>query len=169
MSFSLYVHIPYCLVKCPYCDFNAYGVRTWPEERYVGALCAELRHYVSRPSWQGHTVETIYFGGGTPSLFAPTSVARFLKELADNCPLADHLEVTLEADPATVTREKLTAFRSAGINRLSFGTQSFQPALLKTLGRLHSADDGLQAIAWARDSGFTNLSLDLILDRKSVV
>ncbi|HKA52225.1 MAG TPA: radical SAM family heme chaperone HemW [Candidatus Binatia bacterium] len=162
MSFSLYVHIPYCLVKCPYCDFNAYGVRTWPEERYVAALCAELRHYVSQPPWQGHTVETIYFGGGTPSLFAPTSVARFLKELADNCPLADKLEVTLEADPATVTREKLTAFRSVGINRLSFGTQSFQPALLKTLGRLHSADDGLRAIAWARDSGFTNLSLDLI-------
>ncbi|HEV8715020.1 MAG TPA: radical SAM family heme chaperone HemW [Candidatus Binatia bacterium] len=162
MSFSLYVHIPYCLVKCPYCDFNAYGVRTWPEERYVDALCAELRHYVSQPPWRGQTVETIYFGGGTPSLFAPTSIKRFLKLLASLCPLVDNLEVTLEADPATVTREKLADFCGIGINRLSFGTQSFQPPLLKTLGRLHSADDGLRAIAWARDSGFSNLSLDLI-------
>ena len=162
MSFSLYVHIPYCLVKCPYCDFNAYGVRTWPEERYVDALCAELRNYISQPPWLGQTVETIYFGGGTPSLFAAASVERFLKLLASLCPLAANLEVTLEADPATVTREKLADFHSIGVNRLSLGTQSFQPALLKTLGRLHSADEGLRAIAWARANGFANLSLDLI-------
>jgi putative oxygen-independent coproporphyrinogen III oxidase len=162
MSFSLYAHIPYCLVKCPYCDFNAYGVRTWPEERYVDALCAELRYYLAQPPWLGQTVETLYFGGGTPSLFAPTSIERFLNLLASLCPLAANFEVTLEADPATVTREKLADFHTVGINRLSLGTQSFQPALLKTLGRLHSADEGLRAITWARDSGFTNLSVDLI-------
>jgi len=162
MSFSLYVHIPYCLTKCPYCDFNAYGVRTWPEERYVDALCTELRYYVSQAPWHEQMIETIYFGGGTPSLFAPASIGRFLKFLANLCSLAPDLEVTLEADPATVTLEKLAGFHSIGINRLSFGTQSFQHTLLKTLGRLHSAEEGLRAIAWARDSGFTNLSLDLI-------
>jgi oxygen-independent coproporphyrinogen-3 oxidase len=162
MSFSLYIHIPYCLVKCPYCDFNAYGVKTWPEEHYVDALCAELRYYISQPLWQGQLVETLYFGGGTPSLFAPVSIERFLRLLANLCPLAPDLEVTLEADPATVTLEKLVGFHAVGINRLSLGVQSFQPALLKTLGRLHNAEDGVRAIAWARESGFTNLSLDLI-------
>ena len=162
MTFSLYIHIPYCLIKCPYCDFNAYGARTWPEERYVDALCAELRHYVSQAPWQGQRVETIYFGGGTPSLFAPATVERFLKLLASLCPLALDLEVTLEADPASVTPEKLSGFHTVGINRLSFGVQSFQPSLLKTLGRLHSAEDGVRAIASAREGGFTNLSLDLI-------
>ena len=162
MPFSLYIHIPYCLIKCPYCDFNAYGARTWPEERYVDALCAELRHYVSQAPWQGQRVETIYFGGGTPSLFAPASVERFLKLLASLCPLAPDLEITLEADPASVTPEKLAGFHAMGINRLSCGIQSFQPTLLKTLGRLHSTEDGVRAIIWARDSGFTNLSLDLI-------
>lgn len=162
MPFSLYIHIPYCLTKCPYCDFNAYGVETWPEERYVDALCAELRHYVSRAPWQGQTVKTIYFGGGTPSLFTPASIQRFLTVVADLCPLAPDPEVTLEADPATVTLEKLAGFRAVGVNRLSLGTQSFQPTLLKTLGRLHSAEDGLRATAWARQGGFTNVSLDLI-------
>src|SRR5262249_62378437 len=119
MSFSLYVHIPYCLVKCPYCDFNAYGVRTWPEECYVAALCAELRHYVSQPPWQGHTVETIYFGGGTPSLFAPTSVARLLKEVADHCPLAGKLDGTLEAEPAPATRQKAPSYLTGGVHHAS--------------------------------------------------
>jgi len=162
MPFSLYIHIPYCLVKCPYCDFNAYGTRTWPEERYIDALCTELRHYVSQALWQGQMVETIYFGGGTPSLFAPASIERFLRLLASLCPLAPDLEVTLEADPASVTAEKLAGFYAVGINRLSFGVQSFQPTLLKTLGRLHSTEDGVRALAWARAGGFTNLSLDLI-------
>ena len=162
MPFSLYVHIPYCLSKCPYCDFNAYSVQTWPEERYVDALCAELQQYVSQAPWQGQTVETLYFGGGTPSLFTPASIERFFNLVARLCPLAPNLEVTLEADPATVTLEKLVGYHGVGVNRLSYGTQSFQPALLKTLGRLHSVEDSFRAIAWARESGFTNLSLDLI-------
>ena len=100
MPFSLYVHIPYCLSKCPYCDFNAYAVQTWPEERYVDALCAELQQYVSQAPWQGQTVETLYFGGGTPSLFTPASIERFFNLVARLCPLAPNLEVTLEADPS---------------------------------------------------------------------
>lgn len=162
MSFSLYVHIPYCLVKCPYCDFNAYGGRKWPERPYVEALSAELRHYAHEAPWQGETVETIYFGGGTPSLFAPSSIGRFLQLIRDLFPVAAHPEVTLEADPASVTLETLAGFREVGVTRLSFGVQSFQPALLKTLGRLHTAEDGPQVLAWAREVGFTNLNMDLI-------
>jgi len=162
MPFFLYVHIPYCLTKCPYCDFNAYAARTWPEEGYVAALCAELRHYITQLPWQGQTIKTIYFGGGTPSLFAPASIERLLEVVASLCPLVPELEVTLEADPATIMPDKLAAYRSVGVNRLSLGIQSFQPTLLKTLGRLHTPADGLRAITWARESGFANLSLDLI-------
>ncbi len=162
MPFSLYIHIPYCLVKCPYCDFNAYGVRKWPEEQYVEALGAELRHYADQAPWQGETVETVYFGGGTPSLFAPSSIGRLLQWAADLFPLASHPEVTLEADPASVTLDALHGFRAVGVNRLSFGVQSFQDPLLKTLGRLHSAEDGLRVLAWARAAQFSRISVDLI-------
>jgi len=162
MPFSLYIHIPYCLVKCPYCDFNAYGVRKWPEEQYVEALCAELRHYAKEAPWRGETVKTVYFGGGTPSLFAPSSIKGFLQLVRDLFPVAAHAEVTLEADPASVALETLASFRDVGVNRLSFGIQSFQPALLKTLGRLHAAADGVRVLAWAREARFTNVTMDLI-------
>src|SRR5438093_10623547 len=162
MPFSLYIHIPYCLSKCPYCDFNAYAVQTWPEERYVDALCAELQQYVSQAPLQGQTVETLYFGGGTPSLFTPASIERFFNLVARLCPLAPNLEVTLEADPATVTLEKLVGYHSVGVNRLSYGTQSFHPALLKTLGRLQSADHSFRAIAAPRVGGAPNLSMLLL-------
>jgi oxygen-independent coproporphyrinogen-3 oxidase len=162
MPFSLYLHIPYCLVKCPYCDFNAYGVRRWPEEQYVQALGAELRQYAAQDPWKGETVETIYFGGGTPSLFSPASIGRLVQLVAGLFPVALNPEVTLEADPASVTRETLMGFREVGVNRLSFGIQSFQPTLLHTLGRIHSAEDGLRVLAQAREAQFTNLNMDLI-------
>jgi len=162
MPFSLYVHIPYCLVKCPYCDFNVYAARRWPEEQYVDALCAEFRHYVTQPPWRGQEIETIYFGGGTPSLFAPASIAQFLKCVADYCHIAPQAEITLEADPASVSYEKLVGYHTIGINRLSFGVQSFQPELLKTLGRLHTVDDVHNSLSWVRAVRFRNLSLDLI-------
>ena len=162
MSFSLYVHIPYCLVKCPYCDFNVYGGRTWPEKAYIDALCAELRFYAEQTPWQGEQVETFYFGGGTPSLFAPASIDRLLQLAARLFPFVDKPEVTLEADPASVTLETLTGFRAIGINRLSLGVQSFQPRLLKTLGRLHSQDDALQAVEWARAAKFPQLNIDIM-------
>ncbi len=172
MSFSLYVHIPYCLVKCPYCDFNAYGGRRWPEACYLDALCAEFQHAIEpagspvwqdkQIDWQDKQIETIYFGGGTPSLFAPASIDRFLKLASTLCRLAPELEITLEADPASVTKETLSGFRAVGVNRLSLGVQSFQPDLLKTLGRLHTQDDALQAISWAREVGFSNLNIDIM-------
>jgi len=162
MPFSLYVHIPYCLVKCPYCDFNVYAAKRWPEEQYVDALCAEFRHYVTQPPWRGQGIETIYFGGGTPSLFAPTSLERFLWCVTDCCPLGADAEISLEADPASVSFERLAGYRAIGVNRLSFGVQSFQPAVLKTLGRLHTVDDARNSLSWVRDAGFSNVSFDLI-------
>ncbi len=160
--FSLYVHIPYCQAKCPYCDFNSYAAAEWPEGRYAQALVEELRFYVAEPPWHGSTVATIFFGGGTPSLFQPATIGGLLDGIAALCPLAPDVEVTLEANPGTVERARLAGFRSAGVNRLSFGIQSFQPALLTTLGRIHSADDARAAIAAARAAGFDNLNLDLI-------
>jgi oxygen-independent coproporphyrinogen-3 oxidase len=126
------------------------------------ALGAELRHYTAQPPWHRQTIETIYFGGGTPSLFTPRSFERFLNLAGELAPLADDAEITLEADPATVTQEKLCDYRALGINRLSVGVQSFQPTLLKTLGRIHTPDDAHDTLAWARAAGFTNLSLDVI-------
>lgn len=162
MSFSLYIHLPYCLVKCPYCDFNAYAAKSWPEEQYMDALAAELRHYVSQPPWAGQSIATIYFGGGTPSLFTPQSFERFLMLVGELASIAEDAEITLEADPATVTPEKLSGYRALGINRLSVGVQSFQPQLLKTLGRIHTPKDAHDTLTWARAAGFANLSMDVI-------
>ncbi len=162
MPYSLYIHLPYCLVKCPYCDFNAYAAKSWPEEQYMDALAAELRHYASQPPWVGQSIATIYFGGGTPSLFTPQSFERFLTLVGELAPIAEDAEITLEADPATVTLEKLRGYRALGINRLSVGVQSFQPQLLKTLGRIHTPEDAHDTLTWARAAGFANLSMDVI-------
>lgn len=161
-SFSLYVHIPYCQVKCPYCDFNSYASTTWPEDAYTQALLDELRHRTSEPPFAGASVATIFFGGGTPSLFQPTTIGRILDTVAATCPVATDVEVTLEANPGTVERERLAGFRQAGVTRLSFGIQSFQGPLLVTLGRLHDADGARAAIRAARAAGFDDLNLDLI-------
>ena len=162
MPFSLYVHIPYCLSKCPYCDFNAYAAQNWPEARYVDALCQEFTGYLQAPPWQGETLETIYFGGGTPSLFQPESLERFLTCVAEHCRLAPDVEITLEADPATVSLETLSGYRALGISRLSLGVQSFEPSVLRTLGRLHTGEEALRAIELARAARFSNLNIDLI-------
>ncbi len=162
MPFSLYVHIPYCLSKCPYCDFNAYAAQSWPEARYIDALCKEFAAYMQAPPWQGKALETIYFGGGTPSLFQPESLERFLTRVSAHCSLAPDLELSLEADPATVSLETLSAYRALGINRLSLGVQSFEPSVLRTLGRLHTGEEALRAIELARAARFFNLNIDLI-------
>lgn len=159
---ALYVHIPYCHAKCPYCDFNSYAATTWPEDRYADALLAELTAYAGTPTWRSATVATIFFGGGTPSLFRPATIARVLDGIAARCRVAADAEITLEANPGTVERARLAGFRAAGVNRLSFGVQSFQPELLRTLGRIHSADDARAALAAARAAGFDNVNLDLI-------
>jgi oxygen-independent coproporphyrinogen-3 oxidase len=161
-GFSVYVHIPYCQVKCPYCDFNSYASASWPEDGYAAAVLAELQARAHEEPFAGATVGTIFFGGGTPSLFQPATIARILDGIAATCPLTPDVEVTLEANPGTVERERLAGFRAAGVKRLSFGIQSFQPALLATLGRAHGADDARAAIRAARTAGFDDLNLDLI-------
>jgi oxygen-independent coproporphyrinogen-3 oxidase len=161
--FSLYLHIPYCDSKCPYCDFNSYAVKRWPERDYVAALVAELRTAAAQPIWRDQTIQTIFFGGGTPSLFAPESIAALLDAARSLWRFADaNIEITLEANPGTVDGAKLRRLRAAGINRISFGVQSFHPDHLAKLGRIHSAAQAIEAIAAARDGGFANLNLDLI-------
>jgi oxygen-independent coproporphyrinogen-3 oxidase len=161
--FSLYVHIPYCDSKCPYCDFNSYAVKRWPEREYAEALIAEMTAYAASPPWRDGTVQTIFFGGGTPSLFAPATIASVL-EAAFRLWGRQHprVEITLEANPGTVDRAKLRGFAAAGINRMSFGVQSFEPRLLSQLGRIHGAAEAIDAVAAAHDAGFAEVSLDLM-------
>lgn len=158
---ALYVHIPWCLSKCPYCDFNSWAARSWPESDYADALVRELRERTAGDGFEGRRFSTVFFGGGTPSLFHPRTIGLILDAVAAGGLCAD-AEITLEANPGTVTEDRLRDFRAAGVNRISYGVQSFQPDLLLALGRRHSADDSRRALAAARRAGFENLSLDLI-------
>ncbi len=159
---SVYVHIPWCLSRCPYCDFNTYAAREWPEKEYADALLSELAWYLERPPFAGSTLATVFFGGGTPSLFAPQTIERLLDESCRRFRTASDLEITLEANPGTVDRVHLAGFRAAGVNRLSVGIQSFQPRLLESLGRRHSVGESRDALDAARAAGFERLSLDLM-------
>jgi oxygen-independent coproporphyrinogen III oxidase len=160
--FSLYIHIPYCVSKCPYCDFNSHVVAEIPEREYTDALLRELEHYGSLEDWRGRTVQSIFFGGGTPSTFEATSIGKLLAWVAATFPINLDCEITLEANPGTVDSEKFFSYRDAGINRISVGVQSFQPRLLKFLGRIHGADEARSALEIVRHAGFDNFSLDLI-------
>lgn len=161
-AFSLYVHIPYCVSKCPYCDFNSHVVARIPEENYTAALLRELEQYAGDPRWSGRTVQSIFFGGGTPSTFRPASIGAILEQAAALYPMKAECEITLEANPGTVDGANFLGYRDSGVNRISVGIQSFQPRLLKFLGRVHSADDGRAALDVVRRAGFDNFSLDLI-------
>jgi oxygen-independent coproporphyrinogen-3 oxidase len=160
--FALYVHLPWCRHVCPYCDFNVVAGARPPEDDYVAALLAELAAHVAADTWRGRPAATCYLGGGTPSLFSPAAVGRLLDGVAERCGLASEPEVTLEANPGTVDRERLTGYRAAGVNRLSLGAQSFQPARLRTLGRDHMPEETVAAVGSARAAGIDNVSLDLI-------
>lgn len=170
--FSLYIHIPFCTSKCPYCDFNSYEWERFSEDRpslearYVGALNNELSHYSGQSQWKNRPISSIFFGGGTPSLLSAQSVQSVLDGVRRSFKLSNHAEVTLEANPGSVSEklavDRLTGFRSAGINRISFGVQSFNPKKLKFLGRLHSPEDTNRAVENVLRSGFTNFNLDLI-------
>ncbi|HLW69204.1 MAG TPA: radical SAM family heme chaperone HemW [Candidatus Binataceae bacterium] len=162
MPFSLYIHIPYCHSKCPYCDFNSHAASSWPEQAYTDALIAEMRARAAEPNWSGGRVKTIFFGGGTPSLFAPRSIGALIDAAAAIFGVEADAEITLEANPGTVDSAKLAGFRIAGVNRISFGAQSFNPAILKFLGRLHSAEETRAAARAVRRAGFARLNLDLI-------
>ena len=160
--FSLYVHIPYCLSKCPYCDFNSHVVPHIPETQYAAALLCELEWYGSADDWRKRPLQSIFFGGGTPSTFLPRSIGTVLERAASLFTLESDCEITLEANPGTVDQAKFAGYRTAGVNRISVGVQSFQPRLLKFLSRAHSADDARQALETVRKAGFDNFSFDLI-------
>ena len=159
---SLYVHIPWCISKCPYCDFNSHALRQGelPEQRYVDALLADLEQEL--PSVWGRKVSSIFIGGGTPSLFSPEPIGRLLQGIMARLPLMPDIEITLEANPGAVEQARFAEFRSAGINRLSVGVQSFKTDLLQRLGRIHNGEDAHRAIDIAINAGFDNLNLDLM-------
>jgi oxygen-independent coproporphyrinogen-3 oxidase len=161
-GFGLYVHIPYCRSRCPYCDFNVRAGSSWPEARYVGALVAELEHYASRPPFHEKRLETVFLGGGTPSLFSVESVDRLLAAVRRAFEVTDGAEISLEATPESVSAETLAGYRRAGVNRLSLGIESFHPHLLKRLGRLQTLPQTLEAVPVARAAGFANVSIDLM-------
>ena len=161
--FSLYLHIPYCDSKCPYCDFNSHAVKQWPEADYAAALMAEMRFRSRQGPWRDGAVATIFLGGGTPSLFAPATIAALLHAVDELWPRrVGEREITLEANPGTTTADKLRGYADAGVNRVSFGVQSFQPDHLRRLGRIHGREQAIDAVRQARAAGFANLNTDLI-------
>ena len=160
--FSLYIHIPYCVSKCPYCDFNSHVVAQIPEQSYTDTLLRELEFFGSRDEWRGRTVQSVFFGGGTPSTFEPQSIRKLLTSVAATFAFEADCEITLEANPGTVDSEKFFGYRDAGVNRISVGVQSFQPRLLKFLGRIHSADEAKRALRTVKQANFESFSFDLI-------
>lgn len=158
---SLYVHTPWCLHKCPYCDFNSHATKApLPETEYIDAL---LRDFESQLSLvQGRALQTIFIGGGTPSLLSADSYLRLFKGLRALSAIAEDVEITLEANPGTVEQTRFEAYRAAGINRLSLGVQSFQNKKLKVLERIHDGDAAKQAVLSAQKAGFENFNLDLM-------
>lgn len=158
---SLYIHIPWCVRKCPYCDFNSHTASpVLPEQEYVDALLADLDQDL--PHVHGRELSTIFFGGGTPSLFSADALGRLLKGVEQRIRFASDIEITLEANPGTFEQAKFSAYRSLGINRLSIGIQSFQEEKLKALGRIHNGDEAIRAADMARQAGFDNFNLDLM-------
>jgi len=158
---SLYVHIPWCVRKCPYCDFNSHALSgDIPESDYIEALIIDLEQEL--PGIWGRTVHSIFFGGGTPSLLSVAGLERLLTAIRTRLSLAPDTEITLEANPGTVERDKFTGYRQTGINRLSLGVQSFDDANLDSLGRIHNSTDARQAFTSARTAGFDNINLDLM-------
>ena len=157
---GVYIHFPYCLSKCPYCDFASRAEKTIPQERYTAAVLRELR--MRAPEFADRRAVSIYFGGGTPSLWEPACVDAVLREARSLFEVAEDAEVTLEANPGTTDEARFAAFRAAGVNRLSIGVQSFAPQQLVALGRAHTSGDAVRAFHTARAAGFRNVSLDLI-------
>ena len=168
MAFGIYVHWPFCAAKCPYCDFNSHVRTSIDEAGWVDAIERELDWTAAAQGGGGHAsrppVETIFFGGGTPSLMSGKSVARILNRIARNWPLARDVEITLEANPASADAARFADYRSAGVNRVSLGVQALNDADLKRLGRLHNAEEAKAALKLAM-THFSRVSLDLIYAR----
>jgi len=163
---SVYVHLPWCLKKCPYCDFNSHEYRgdsvqtqDLPEQLYLDALCADLES--SLPLVWGRQVHSIFLGGGTPSLFSPEGIARLISDLRARLPLVPDCEITMEANPGTFEKDRFHAFRQAGVTRLSVGVQSFNDSHLKALGRVHNAGQAMAAVQEAAQA-FDTFNIDLM-------
>ena len=158
---SLYIHIPWCIKKCPYCDFNSHEARNEiPEERYLNALIKDLENEL--PNIWGRPIESIFIGGGTPSLFSAEGIDKLLRSLRERLNIRPNIEITMEANPGTFEQEKFSGFRKAGINRLSIGVQSYNDKHLKALGRVHGSEEALKAAEIVQKAGFENFNLDLM-------
>jgi len=158
---SVYVHMPWCVRKCPYCDFNSHTAPArLPAEEYIQALIADLEHDL--PLVWGRPVGSVYFGGGTPSLFSASHIAMFLSALRARLDLRPDVEITLEANPGTVEHDSFSAYAQAGINRVSMGVQSFSDELLQRIGRIHGRDEVDQALQSLSAAGITNFNIDLM-------
>ena len=159
---ALYVHLPWCLKKCPYCDFNSHATQPggeFPETQYLAALCADLE--ASLPLIWGRRVISVFIGGGTPSLFSPAAIERLLSDIRARLPLEPGAEITLEANPGTFEAERFKAFRAAGVTRLSIGVQSFDDGALQRIGRVHDAAQAHAAVAEAH-AAFDTFNIDLM-------
>ena len=158
---SLYVHLPWCVEKCPYCDFNSHEVQgELPEQTYIDALFRNVEDQL--PAFWGRRIDTMFIGGGTPSLFSGASIERLMSGLRALLGFVANMEVTLESNPGTADASNYAAYREAGINRLSIGVQSLDNEHLKTLGRIHSANEAIAAIAIAKQAGFERINADLM-------
>lgn len=157
---ALYIHIPWCEKKCPYCDFNSHVSAVIPENDYIDALLRDARSEL--PAVQGRRISSIFIGGGTPSLFSAAAIARLLEQLAGLLVFADDIEITMEANPGSSEQARFVALRAAGINRLSLGVQSFSSLHLQQLGRIHDGGEALAAVNAAQQAGFERINIDLM-------
>ena len=158
---SLYIHIPWCLRKCPYCDFNSHtSDGPLPEAAYIDALIVDLNEDLAAIGQR--PIESIFIGGGTPSLFSPSALERLLNTIADRCQLVPAIEITMEANPGSAESDRFAAYRQLGINRLSIGIQSFDDSTLAKLGRIHDAQQARNAVVMAQQAGFDNYNIDLM-------
>ncbi len=162
---SLYVHIPWCVQKCPYCDFNSHALKTeLPELDYIDALIDDLETDLSAYQLVNgvRPLHSIFIGGGTPSLISPSEIGRLLKAIEQRIPFSDDIEITMEANPGTVEAGRFDAYRQAGVNRISIGIQSFQNEKLERLGRIHGCDEAIRAAGLAKQAGLNSFNVDLM-------
>jgi len=167
---SLYVHLPWCVRKCPYCDFNSHQNKgAIPETKYIQCLLRDLKHDLNKYR-AARPLHTIFIGGGTPSLFSASAIHCLLNAIDQTWGIASNTEITMEANPGTAEQQRFAAYRNAGVNRLSLGMQSFDDEKLNALGRIHDGAEAIKAIEIARDAGFTNINVDLMfgLPKQSV-
>ena len=169
LPLSLYIHIPWCIKKCPYCDFNSHkSPDTIPETSYIDALLADFENDLLHVDQR--TLHSIFIGGGTPSLLSASAFERLFNGIQQRLPFKEDIEITLEANPGTVEQQRFTDYRALGINRLSLGVQSFNAHHLKALGRIHDDQQAHRAIDSARHAGFNNINIDIMhgLPKQSV-